>query len=461
MTTITTAGIGAVGFATNALLVQKLLEQTSGHQITINLVDPSPNPGPGDPYHSDIAWLNQPANRMSFDPKDIDAFTNFLKQTDPNANGDTFATRRQYGAFLKDQLKQLRKQTAQSSVTINTISEIGTDITVNGNTLALHTDSGRNINSDFIIAAPGHQRLGLFDQFSNIPNFFEPQFDGRQIQTILKEIDADPALPIAIIGTSQSFVDALAHQTYIDPSSELHAFSGRGILPWKFDPKEHPIGKDSAPYDFEHLTSIAVKNAHSGAQLQTLLKGEFDNARQHGIGPGIVLSRLQLKEFFQDAAQGNEQSRQAIQEFAAFYESYYGNMTPPSRYNAIQDLLQSGQLKVHHERLSPEKIEYDTRSGLFHIDGQNTPFRAVYNGAAYARTAINPSTGLAYAPLLKNAQDQDLLKISDDGKFFVSGQQKHPGLWLPTSPATETKWGMETFRSGIDVMTTNLIAQLG
>lgn len=457
MTTITTTGAGAVGILTNTLLIEGLLERAPEQQAHFKLIDPAQKTTPYD-ASDDIAWLNQPANRMSASTKDIEEFTNFLRQSDPHANGDSFASRRQYGLYLADKLKALKARIEGTPLTLEEICASAIDADYQDGRFITACNNGQQITTDHLITPTGHQLLGNFNGFTNIDGFFQPQFQQEQIKEALAATAQYASLPIAIIGTSQSFVDALAHQLESDAGSQIHAFSGRNILPWKFDPKAHPIGSDNAPYDFRHLTSLNVSQAQSCDELKALLAQEFENAAQQGIGPGIVLSRMQIKEFFADVAKAPSETQTALAEFANYFASYYGNMTPPQRYDLIQSLLKSGQLQTVQQRLTEQDITHDDQTGLFTIGNQQ--YRAVYNGAAYARTAINPQTNEAYSPFLQQLHAKRWLKLSEDGRFFSAGQQNRPGLWLPAGPATEEKWGMETFRAKNIPVAHQIIAQI-
>ncbi len=450
--TITINGGGALGSSLAITIAEKLEALENTPQISIQIIDPAGTPGVGDPYKpassdptlTEILWNNQPNNRMSYNAVEApDDLCKHIAPDAPDSVKNKFSSRAATGRYVQDKLLTTQERLEQSPD-----RRIRIDF-VQGKTVAIEkqegkfittTDNGERLTSDISLVTTGHQKSNLFTQFNQpgIP-FYEPNFDLDEIKTRLETTGLDQ--PVAIIGTSQTFVDSLAMLEALGHKGKIHAFSGRGIMPWAFRPEEHPIENDSKPYQFSVLTPSNAQHATSLDDYLNLFEQEVDNARPQGIGRGIILGRLDLNQLI-DAAKTAD-AQQAAHDFRNFISAYYGNMTPPERFEMIQNLRESGRLQIIKSRLSADTLSWDENH--FTIQGQDEQYVACFNGAAYTRTGINPQTNQAYCLVLQNLDEQGALTKSDDGKFFVAGEQQLSGLFLAAGPSTEPKWGMESF----------------
>ena len=129
--------------------------------LTIRLLDGTGSFGTGLPYKTqdDVFLLNQPAYAMSPFPEDPAHFTRWLGQ-----DGDTFATRKQYGEYLQETLSQTFNEAAAAGIPVKleklslNVTDISAqqNITVNAGAVALDTDA--------VVFATGHQKNGFLNE---------------------------------------------------------------------------------------------------------------------------------------------------------------------------------------------------------------------------------------------------------------------------------------------------------
>ena len=101
--------------------------------LTIRLIDGAGSFGPGIPYatQDNVFLLNQPAYAMSPFPDDPAHFTRWLGQ-----DGDSFATRRQYGEYLRETLASTFNDAAAAGIPV-TLEKLSFDVT--------NVSAGKNI----------------------------------------------------------------------------------------------------------------------------------------------------------------------------------------------------------------------------------------------------------------------------------------------------------------------------
>lgn len=384
---------------------QKLQQQ--GHDlppVLIRLIDRNDAFGTGLPYatQDDVFLLNQPASAMSPFPDDPEHFTRWLQ-----SSGDTFATRHQYGEYLKETLRD----------TFNCASGIRLE-TVNACIDALPA------TADATIIATGHERNGFLTELCDTPGFFCGTY---KVDDVRRFIAKNNPQHIGIIGTGQSMVDALAVLDSVGYSGRITAFSHDGIEPWPYDPADYTT---PARYTAAFLAPHSITD-WSAESLVNLLHRECENVRQQGFAIGHLLGAIDF-----DALRAAAPAENGIQRLCEVWKKIYGNPTAPERYALFTECKNSGRLQIVKGGIRKEDIQHAPEGFAVALAGGKLAVSALFNAVAYDRRS-------AASPLICDGIAQDRIVECEP---VAAGQQKDPRLFVAGPPVSPQKWGVETFR---------------
>ena len=438
-TTIIGAGFTGISIAIEQARTYNRLKQQSTERLpplTIRIIDKSGDFGTGLPYshESDVFLLNQPAYAMSPFADDPDHFTRWLQAQDAYATQDDFATRKQYGQYLRDIFNQA--VTDHPDIGFECITAEVTAIDHSAAHFSLSTAENTKLTSDTVIIADGHQPSGFLQEYAS-----HPRYDIDKARKLL----TDDTQGVLIIGTGQSAIDALAVLDHIGYQGSIHAVSRNLVTPWKFEPALYR--QDLPSYEFKILTpeTIYAQNAQTETALKSLLSAEIRSAEHHGYGIAHVLTAYN-ETALQSAFTADNVN--ALHSLSAHIKALYSNPTPPRRFALLQELQASGQL--HYTRTGISAAQITDAADGFHVkddtDAQIAPkISAIFNGASCAR-CICDHTGAILSPLLRDAFAKDLAAPADSAKAAQAGEQITNGLYI-NGPATNSeRWGVETFR---------------
>lgn len=392
----------------------------------------------GLPYHAeeDVFLLNQPASAMSLFPNDTDHFTRWLGDS-----GDTFATRGQYGAYLKDSLKKSFDRAAEKKVPIilnkQAISidkiEFGSD-----QVFLLNNADEIKRSADVVFVATGHQRSDFLNEYDSLDNFFAGSYSVKDVESSVKELPRDAG--VGIVGTGQSMMDALAVLDRIHFTGPIYAFSREGVLPWPYKTAETVSKLDAYVPVYLCAEGVLKDKSVSFQDLKKLFDLEIENATRTEYNVADVLYATKLDKIKKIAASDDDFHR-----FEAYWKKVYGNPTSPERYAIFKRYLDTGQLTLIKESISSEQLSRDERTGNFEvlsaISDQPISLKAVFNAAAFDRDSFR-------SPILQQLKEQGVLLI--DGNVIRPGQQFDDRLFVVGPPTSPSKWGVETFRPAIE-----------
>lgn len=428
-TEIAIAGGGFTGTNIAAGLIRACIERRrEGHDpapLSLRLYDSSGIFGPGLPYadESGIFLLNQPASAMSPFPDDPNHFTHWLteRRKDTENPREVFASREEYGTYLKSVFDRASSWIHEFGlpVTLGTVHATISDATPgDGHRIVLH-GTNRNAHAcDIAVLADGHVKNDLLSGFRGDPGYFESPYDVRAMQEQLTKSTGD----VAIAGTGQSMIDALAALDHIGFRGTIHAFSPDLVLPWPYDPELY--GRDVSPWKPVFLTPDIVRKREMG--LKELLQMEFRHAAQNGYGIGHVVSNKQLVDDLRESAPPRE-----LDDLRRLVRAVYANPTPPQRHAMMQEHLRTGRLVLHTGKLSEDNVQKQ-EDGYVISCPEELRVTALFNAACYSR---EPST------LYRRAENID--------GVYAAGPSVHP-----------EKWGVETFRKHNAELVKTIINQL-
>lgn len=416
--------------------------------LTIRLIDKTGTFGPGLPYQDtdNILLLNQPAYAMSPLPDDPDHFVRWRADQGHSHNPNDFATRSEYGTYLKALFTEAVQRARESDAPIN-IETITVDVeAIHFGTISntLVTSNGEQLESSATVLADGHQRRAILDGFQNDKAVFDAPFSDPAITEHIKTIKSKPLQQnIAVVGTSQSMLDALAILDHEGFQGTIYAFSRDQVLPWAFHPERYGEQSNIPTYEPRYFTFEALSQRHTltGDDLIEHLKHEINHACAHGYDTGHVVTAPALFEELR-ALEKDSVLTDACQKVRKYIAKLYGNPTPPARYDLLQNYLATGRLQLVKADIRDEKITRTADGFAIQTepDTQNLTVSAIFNAASFTRDPLA-------SPLLKQAEEQNALRWKDrTTKKLEGGKQENASLFVVGPATNTTKWGVETFR---------------
>jgi hypothetical protein len=403
--------------------------------LTIRLVDATGTFGPGLPYatNDDIFLLNQPAGAMSPFPDDPDHFTRWLHGT-----GDEFATRRQYGVYLKETLTRSFQDAAaaHAPIRLETLSCRVTALAFDKVNITLQCDDGAARQTQSLILATGHEKSIFLSGLADHPRFFSAPPDVEKIREAIQTTNENDR--IGIVGTGQSMMDFLAALDHAGYKGKITALSRELAQPWLYDPADYrDPRKTYTPY-FLDPVRVQEKKIWSASGLSGALRREFVRASKQGFTTGHVLAAIDFNKLEKAGADGNPPM--GLIALRHLWSAIYGNPTPPQRYELFRRWRKSGRLDLARAEINEKNIEKPENGFILHgVASQgDLKLSALFNAAAFARDSLS-------SPLLAQAAAQGVLRIENHS--IVPGRQLHDDLYVGGPPANPGKWGVETFRS--------------
>lgn len=432
-----TIAIVGGGFTGSTIAIQQaqhyaaLIKQ--GHELPplhLKLIDRDGAFGTGLPYgtQDSVFLLNQPADAMSPFPDDVGHFTRWL-----GADGNTFATRHDYGVYLKETLKAAFNAVAAAGlpVTLETVQDTIGSLTLAEDRAVLGAAHG-NIDADAVIIATGHEKNDFLHDCRTHENFFTSVYSVDEVRLALQGTQADDS--IVIIGTGQSMLDALATIDQAAFPGKIYAVSRHGVEPWPYYP-EHYAANGNAPYRPAFVTPDALDGKWSYEDLRDAIQKEFKLAQALGYDIGHALTAIDF-----DALKDAAPEENGLAEFRHHWAKIYGNPSPPQRFALFESYKNDGRLEIVSHAVRNETIEPQEKGYVAHLGGKLGDVRAaaIFNAVAYDQRSLA-------SPLLRIAAAQDALHLSHDGRV-APGQQRDPRLFVAGPPVSPDKWGVETFR---------------
>lgn len=442
--TITVVGGGFTG---STIAVQQARHYISLYEkdpslppLTIRIVDEKGSFGPGVPYKTpdDVFLVSQPASAMSPFPEDHDHFTRWLRDRDAQAGADTFASRHQYGEYLKQTLRETFNAAVKRGVPLKleTLSGKVTDITPDKKGVTLTHENGENTPTQAVILATGHSRSPFLRELEGKNDrYFAAVHDVAPVQKVLK--NATTGDSVAIIGTGQSMIDILGVLDHIGYKGKIYALSRSLTLPWAFDPALHRRQpKPYVPLYLDPVRISKVKDLSADALLRRLER-EFRRAQRLGYGIGNVLTALDFGKLAVAGPAGT--APEGLAKLREHVDLLWGNPIPLERHELLNRYLASGQLELVERNISAEDFvaEKDGFTGKDLGGKKRLRLSAVFNAAAYTRSALAN-------PLINKVAEKKLLR--QQGAVLKAGQQNHPAIFAAGPPTNAARWGVETFR---------------
>jgi hypothetical protein len=381
--------------------------------------------------------LNQPASEMSPFSDDPEHFTRWL-----GGDKSEFATRKQYGEYLRQTLKEAFETAAGQGVPLDCKiihDEVETVDFSQEDCAVLHAKEFGSMETEALVLATGHTVSPFLQKFEKEPRYFSTPYS---LADVAKTLESDPYKQVMIVGTGQSMLDALATLDALKYEGMIYAVSRHLVEPWAFHTEKHE--GDVHPYIAKFLSPEVVqeKKLFSGAALIGALEQEIQHAQSKGYDVDQALVSIDFSALSQSGE--NATAPEGLEELRAVWKAYYGNPTPPARYALFTDYKSRGQLKLIKGALTETDVipvqEGFKLNARAMENGEALSVSALFNGASFSRDPIA-------TPLLQQAKSQNALRFSfNDATVVATGDQKHSSLFVAGYAVSPDKWGVGSFR---------------
>ncbi|ALJ37067.1 hypothetical protein D9623_15655 [Azospirillum brasilense] len=337
---IAIVGAGFTGSILAAHLLRKAEEPTR-----IHLIERAGTLGTGLAYSTDSAahLLNVRAYNMSAYPDDPRHFLRWLWAKDLGGDvppsGHAFVSRRLYGAYIQDVLREAQAE-APAHVTLDTVRAEVVDAAVDGSAdggVRLRLTSGESLAVDRAVLCVGHfppspPRIAAPEVFAS-ERFIGDPWNREAVAAI------DPDTPVLILGTGLTMVDvvlSLENQGHRGPTLAL---SRRGLLP-------------TTHLETRPFKSFVHPQTMPGTVLDVLiaLKADVRRAREEGLDWRAAFDSLRPFHPLIWKHLPLEERQRFLRHARPYWEVHRHRMAPEVAAR-IDALRESGQLTIRAGRL--------------------------------------------------------------------------------------------------------------
>lgn len=223
-----TVAIVGAGFS-GSLLAFHLTRLCAGQPVRVVLIERARRFAVGVAYSTDcgLHLLNVCAGKMSALPEQPNHFVEWLLASGIEANAQSFAQRKVYGAYLEDLLAQSQRCFPR----LERLPEEAVALVPGrpGKRTLLELASGYTLEADRVVlaignAAPSHPVSG------NLPFYDSPRYT-RDPWAASALADLDELAPVLIVGSGLTMVDKLLELAQLGHRGTVFVLSRRGLLP--------------------------------------------------------------------------------------------------------------------------------------------------------------------------------------------------------------------------------------
>ena len=417
-----TIAIVGGGFSGTLLAIQ-LLRMGLAKTDSVVLIEQHPRTGPGLAYsiEDDCCLLNVPAGNMSALADDPGHFVRYCQAIDSLMTSSSFVPRRLYGQYLEQLLRETEAQYPQQLHRLHgsvlDLERLAVD------QYRLDFANHASIQASKVVLALGHFASEPLAALKSLPadKVIAP-WDAAQFHKI------PLALPIAILGTGHTAIDALLRLRANAAIQKVYLISRRGLLP-----NSHRPAASTVAAEFPDWLKNVPATARSYASA---LRGQIKKHSQNGGDWRDVFN--QIRAHTADLWQGltiNERAR-FLRQLLPYWDVHRHRLAP-SIGKQIEQLQQQGAIDVIAGRIELAHMQAN-QINLQYRDRATQEMKSLEVGAIINCTGPNYDLSTVPDPLVKslirrNYLQQDPLKLSlasNDQYQLQSAQYPiQPGLY--------------------------------
>jgi uncharacterized NAD(P)/FAD-binding protein YdhS len=407
------SGFSAIAVTINLL---KLLPPSS----SIAIVGDDPGFGRGTAYRTELHLhrLNVPAGRMSVLPDEPNDFVEWLQREGKVLAADDFASRGDYGRYLRDRLAALLRSRADRANVdfIKAKAKACVDCSRTG--VVFHLDNQTELSANNVVLCLGVGNAPL----PVSPQNLDPKAHGRIVPNpwrlgwLSKVGKFDE---ICILGSGLTMVDQVLALRAHGHRGRIHLLSRRGLLPHGHAAHRAPIAP-SVPRETREISAI----------LAALRRAAAEEGDWRGLMDGL---RPVTQTLWQEL---NTQQRARFLRHALPWWNIHRHRIAPAVFARFDALVRDGAVVAHAGFLQSIKdgangatIRYRPRGGK---ENESLEVNWIVNCTGMERA------GIRHSPLLQEMQIEGMIRadelglgISVDGESQVLGAagQRQPGLF--------------------------------
>jgi uncharacterized NAD(P)/FAD-binding protein YdhS len=395
-----TIAIVGGGFSGTLLAIQ-LLRMGLAKTESVVLIEQHPRTGPGLAYsiEDDCCLLNVPAGNMSALADDPGHFVCYCQAIDSTMTSSSFVPRRLYGQYLEQLLHETETQYPQQ---LHRLRAVAIDLErIVDDQYRLDFANHASIRANKVVLALGHFPSQPLAALKSLPaELVIVPWDREQLQKIT------PALPIAILGTGHTAIDALLRLQANAAMQKVFLISRRGLLPNSHRPAASTIAAEFPDW---------LKNVPATARsYASALRGQIKKHAQNGGDWRDVFN--QIRAHTAHLWQGlpiNERAR-FLRQLLPYWDVHRHRLAP-SIGKQIEQLQQQGAIDVIAGRIELAHMQRN-QINLQYRDRATQEIKSVEVGAIISCTGPNYDLSTVPDPLIRsimrrNYLQQDPLKL--------------------------------------------------
>ncbi|WFU05215.1 FAD/NAD(P)-binding protein (plasmid) [Rhizobium sp. CB3171] len=398
-------GSGFSAIATVCNLVELLPETAS-----IAIVGDDPGFGRGTAYRTELYLhrLNVPAGRMSLFPDRPDAFVEWLREHKRPLHGGDFASRQDYGLYIRDSLAALLRNKKRCCRVDFIKAKASGCVERYGAALGFLLDNGGEIAGRSIVLCLGVGNAKLpFDQSLLSANARSHIIENPWRLSWLRRVEKTDT--VCILGSGLTMIDQVLALFAHGFMGKIIVLSRRGLVPLSH--LSHP--KPAVEIDVEALPTRTSEILHT-LRRESRNAGDWRRVMD-GLRPKTQALWLRLPET----------ERRRFLRHALPWWNVHRHRVAPDVFRRFEDMMQSGQVSVRAgylrdvEEAGALKLHYRPRGG-----GLVASMQAdwIVNCTGMERA------GIAHSPLLqemhrKGLVEADPLRLG----LVVNAQSRIPG----------------------------------
>jgi uncharacterized NAD(P)/FAD-binding protein YdhS len=378
------------GFSAIALTINLLRSLKPGQSIAV--VGDDPGFGRGTAYRSEfhLHRLNVPAARMSLFADEADDFVDWLREKGRNPEGAYFASRGDYGLYLRDRLAVLLRQRDDRPL-IDFIKAKATACMMPGETgVEFHLDNGSVLEAKNVALCLGVGNADMPISTGLIP----PAVQHRVVQNPwrlgwLSLIRSDDE--ICILGSGLTMVDQVLSLRSHGHRGKIRVLSRRGLVPHA--------------HSTAHPAPVEPRLPEESREISDILAGFRAQVRQGADWRGLMDGlRHRTQHLWQEL---NDQQRSRFLRHALAWWSIHRHRLAPPVWSRFKPLIDDGTVVVYAGFVS-EIGEADKRLEI-RFRKRGTPDIETIAVDWIVNCTGMERAGISHSPLLQQMREKSVI----------------------------------------------------
>ncbi|WEX90280.1 FAD/NAD(P)-binding protein [Sinorhizobium garamanticum] len=414
--------VAVVGSGFSAIAVTINLLRLLPASTSIAIVSDDPGFGRGTAYRTEffVHRLNVPAGRMSLFPEKPDDFVEWLGEHMRQVSADGFASRGDYGLYLRDRLASLLRD-HERRAKVDFVKAKATDcVHCSEAGLVFHLDNAAELSARNVVLCLGIGNADLPLAAGKI----DAGVEGRIVRnpwrlSWLRKVG--PSDTICILGSGLTMIDQVLALRVHGHRGRFRVLSRRGLLPHAHPPADR--------------RARAVEPQLGGSREISALLARFRRQVRNGADWRGLMDGLRpvTQKLWQDLTK--EQRARFLRHGLAWWNVHRHRIAPEiaSRFEALR---RDGIVTVHAGFL--ETIEEGRRCALVTYRERQSHRPRSFDADWIVNCTGMERAGVAHSPLLREMQRQGLispdelglgLSVDKDSRVLDLQKEPQPGLY--------------------------------